>query len=143
VDAGFEFQPREDVAAGDFGAGFLDAAQAGVGVVEDFEPPAMRLGILLIHREQFGREQPGFVPASGGTDLQDGRTGVCFVFRQQGETDFVLQHRDLRLQRAQFGLGQFLHLGVREQGFGLRLGAFGGAQVADAGHHGLDIGQFA
>ena len=56
VDAGFVFQPGEDVAAGDLGHGFLDAAELIVGVFEGFELPALRDGIFLVHLEEFGGE---------------------------------------------------------------------------------------
>ena len=53
----------------------------------------------------------------------------------------MLQRRDALLQVAQFGFGQLAHLRIGEQRLGVVLGAFGGAQVADARHHRLDVGQ--
>ena len=49
------------------------------------------------------------------------------------------QRRDALLQGAQLGLGQLAHLRVGQQRLGLGLGAFGGAQVADARDHRLDV----
>ena len=73
VHTRFVFQPSEDIAPGDFGGCFLDRAQAGVAVFQDLEFPAFAVGILLIHREQFGGEQTGFVAARGWADFQDRR----------------------------------------------------------------------
>ena len=55
----------------------------------------------------------------------------------------MFQRRDLLLQFEQFGFRQFAHGGIGEQRLRLLSRLFGGAQVADAGDHRLDIRQFA
>ena len=127
VDAGFVLQAGEHVAAGDLRHAFLDAAQAGVGVFQHLHLPAVRFRILRIHLEQLGGEQPGLVAACRRADFQDGAAGIGLVLGQQGQADFVAQGGQTVLQLIEFGLGQVLHLGVRDHRLRLCLGALGGA----------------
>src|SRR6185437_9676531 len=57
MNARFEFEALEDVAAGDRRARFLEAADTGLGNVERLEAPAMERRITLIHAEELGGEQ--------------------------------------------------------------------------------------
>jgi len=132
MDAGFVFQAGKHVAAGDLRHALLDAAQAGVGVFQDLDPPALRLRVFLIHLEQLGGEQPGLVAAGSGADFQDGAAGVGLVLGQQGQADLVPQGGQAVLQLIEFGLGQVLHLGVREHRLRIGLGTLGRAQLANA-----------
>ena len=50
---------------------FLDAAQLGLAGVEDFDLPALELGVLHVHPHQVGRPQVGLLAALGAADLQD------------------------------------------------------------------------
>ena len=52
----------------------FSAAQLGVAVFQDLEPPAAKLGVFLVHREQLSGEQPGLVTARRGADFQNGAT---------------------------------------------------------------------
>ena len=100
-------------------------------------------GVFLVHREQFGGEQPRLVAAGRRADFQDRGARVRLILRQQREADLVLQRRDSgSFSSSQFGLGQFAHLGVGQQRLGFGLRPLGVAQFADASHHRLDFGQF-
>src|SRR5690606_10292174 len=57
VDARFELEPLEDVAAGDGRARLLDAAELGLGDVERLPAPAAERGIALIHAEELRGEE--------------------------------------------------------------------------------------
>ena len=132
VHAGFVFQPREHAAAGDLGDALLQPAKLGFAIFQHLEAPAAQRRVFLIHREQFGGEQRGFVAAGGGPHFQDGRTLVGFVLWQHRHADLVLQRRDAVSQAFEFGLGQFAQFGIGKHRFGLGARLLGGAQFADA-----------
>ena len=116
VNSGFELQAGEDAAAGDGGAGLLEAADAGVGYVIDLEPPAVEFGISLVHSEQFGGEQGGFLAAGAGADFEDGVLVVGLVLGQEQQQHFAIQSDELVAQFVDFGLGEVAHLAVAAAG---------------------------
>ena len=143
MDAGFVFQAGEDVAAGDFGDAFLQAAEFGVAILQHLKPPALGAGVFLVHPVELGGEEAGFIPTGGRADFEDGGAFVGFVLRQQRDAEFVLQRRDAVLEVVEFGLRQFLHFRVGHHGLGFPAGLFGGAQILDAGDDGFQFGQLA
>jgi hypothetical protein len=94
------------------GDDFLDPADAGFVEVENLHPPAAQGGIALIHAEQIGGEQGGFLAAGSGAHFQDGVASVVGVLGQQGEADFGLDFRQTILGGVEFLLRQGSHLGI-------------------------------
>ena len=72
MNAGLEFQAREDVGAGNIGGRLLVTADPGLGDLHDLETPAVARREPLIHAEQVGGEKRGFIPAGAGANLQNG-----------------------------------------------------------------------
>ena len=107
--------------------------------VSTFQPFERR--VFLVHLEQFGGEQSGFVAAGGRADFEDGAAGVGLVARQQGQADFLAQTGQAFLEVVELGLGEAAHFGVGEQGFGFGLRALGGAQLVDAFDDRLEVGE--
>ena len=83
VNAGLEFQAREDVGAGDIGCRLLVTADPGLGDFHDLETPAVARREPLIHAEQVGSEKRGFIPACAGPNLQNGISRIIPVAWQQ------------------------------------------------------------
>ena len=81
---------------------FLEAAEAGLGEVEDFEPPAAQGGITLIHAKERGGEQRRLLPAGAGADLEDGVARVVGILWQQRQLDLLLERGEALAQGLQF-----------------------------------------
>ena len=73
VNAALELQPREDAAAIDRGDRFLVAADFGRAGGDQLEPPALHLGVALVHAQQVAGEQRRFVAAGTGADFEHRR----------------------------------------------------------------------
>ena len=100
VHAGFVFQPGEDVAAGDFGDAFLEAAKLGVAVFQDFEAPALqRRHIADTWRTVRRRTAPASSPPAAGRISRIADRVIGLVPRQQGEADLMLERGNALLQR--------------------------------------------
>src|SRR6266851_193424 len=67
----FVFEPGEDAAAGDRGHRLLEAAEPGLGQIEQLEAPAAQRGIALVHAEEDRREQCSLLAAGAGPDFED------------------------------------------------------------------------
>ena len=142
VHAGFEFQPREHVAAGDGGDDFPIAADPGLAGIHDFEFPVVQGRIPGIHPQQVGGEQRGLVAAGAGPDLQDGVALVGLVLGQQQELHLLLEFRNARLENRKLLLGHRLHLGIGEHGVEIVALAFGRLERMDALDQRREVGIF-
>ncbi len=122
MHAAFVLHARKHALAFDDGDHFLQAADARLGGRQHFHLPALRFGIALVHAEDLGREQRGFVAAGAGADFQDDVLLVVGILGQQQDLQLFLDLRDALLQLAQFLLGIGEHFGiglVRGQRFAL------------------------
>ena len=61
----------------------LDAAEVALGEADHLDPPALQLGVALVHAQEVAREQRRLVAARAGTDLDDRVLLVGDVLRQQ------------------------------------------------------------
>ena len=120
VDAGFEFEALEDVAAGDGDDRLLEAADAGLGDVHDLEAPALERGVALIHAEEIGGEERRFLAAGAGAQLEDGVALVGLVLGQQQKPHLLLELGNALAELGQLGLGQRAHLRLARLGKELR-----------------------
>ena len=101
VDAAFELEPREHACAGDRGDRLLIAAELVGAGGDQFEPPALGLGIALVHAQQIAGEQRRLVAAGAGADFEHRRAIVGGVARQQLQRQRPLGLGHLRLQDRQ------------------------------------------
>ena len=74
----------------DAGDDFLVAAGFGRAGGDQLDPPALRLGIALVHAEQIAREQRRLVAAGAGADFEHRRALVGRIARQQRQRQRAL-----------------------------------------------------
>ncbi len=98
-------------------------ADAGLGLGEDFDLPAVLLGEAEVHAEDLGDEERGFIAAGAGAELEDDVLLVVGVLGQEQDLQLFLGPGLAGLEGVELGLGHLLDLGV-----GL-------------GEHGLGVGQ--
>ena len=91
VDATLEFQFCISAAAVDLQGGVLDAAQIAFGTVHHFGTPALQPAITLIHFQQVGGEQSGFIAAGAGADFHNGRGVIRRIPGQKSDAQVVVQ----------------------------------------------------
>ena len=70
VDAAFELELREDALPADRRDDFLVAANLGLVGRDDFDLPALAVGIAAVHAQKVAREQRCFVAACAGADFE-------------------------------------------------------------------------
>ena len=75
----------------------LKPARVGGRGGDQLDPPALPLGIALVHAEQVAREQAGFVAAGPGADFEHRRALVGGVARQQRERQRAFGRRERAL----------------------------------------------
>ena len=134
MDAGFEFETLEDVAAGDLGDRLLVAADAGIRDLDHLEAPALQHGVALVHAEELGGEQRRLLAAGAGADLEDGVLLVGLVLGQEHGLHIFVERQKALPHGVEFAFREFAHLGVvaADQGFELGLFGLGLAQIVDA-----------
>jgi hypothetical protein len=74
---------RVDAVAFDERDDFLEAADRGLGLGEDFDLPAVLLGKALVHAKDLGDKERSLVAAGAGADFEDDVLFVVGVFGQQ------------------------------------------------------------
>ena len=112
MHARLEFQPREHIASGDVGRGFLVAADARLRHFHDLEPPAMLGRETLIHAEQVGGEQRRLIAAGTGPHLEDGVARIIPVAWQQQHLQCLHLVRQPRLHLIDLGTRHLHDLGI-------------------------------
>ena len=125
---------------------FLVAAEFAGGFREQFDLPALALGVAGVHAQQVACEQGRFVATGARADFQISVARVLRVFGQQHALQLGLQRGDVALGLGNLFSGQGMHLVGRWQ-FGLHLA--GRLQIAQALFvagvalcHGSHIGMF-
>ncbi len=103
MDAALEFEPGENATAGNFGDDLLEPARRSLARRQDFDLPALPLGVFDVHAEQIAGEQSRLVSARAGPDLDDSAPFVRRVLGQKRNLD-RLGHR----VRFRFGGGEFI-----------------------------------
>src|SRR5260370_14434683 len=83
VHAGFEFEPGKHVPPADQGASLFEAAKAGLGEVENFEPPSPQRSVSLVHAEEVAGEQCCFIPPGACADFEDRVTLIVTILRKE------------------------------------------------------------
>ena len=87
VDAAFVLEAAVCAAAAHFEDDLLEAAEVALVGVEDFDRPAVALGVAAVHAVEVAGEERCFVAAGGGTDLDDDVFFVERVFRDEGAAE--------------------------------------------------------
>ena len=83
MDAPLELEPAPRALALDEQNHFLVAADAGDAGVHHLDLPALALGVLRVHAQEVGREQPGLVAAGPGTNLDEDILVIAGIAREQ------------------------------------------------------------
>ena len=112
MDAGFEFEPLEHVAAGDRDDRLLEAAEPGLRQLHHLEAPAVQRGVALVHAEELGGEERRLLAAGAGAHFEDGVALVGLVLGQQHEPHLALELGEPLVERGQFASGERTHLGI-------------------------------
>ena len=143
VAARFEFQtavrPESDNAGDDF---FIAAQLAFVGG-NDFDLPAVALGVAAVHAQQIACKQRGFVAACSGAYLDEDVFVVVGIFGQQEFLQFGIERVDFGFRRFDFFGGKIFHFGVGKHFFGIRQVALRQLIVLEYFDHGRQFGVFA
>ena len=109
VHARFEFQLAEHPLALDCQDQFLVAAQFRLGGAHRFHPPALALGIALVHPCQVAGPDRRLIPAGTGADLQHHAALIAGITGKQSNGEALFQGADLLLQLGQLVVRQLLH----------------------------------
>ena len=105
VHAALELEAAEGAFPAHLEADFLEAADAGLALVDHLDLPAAAAGVVAVHAEEIRREQPRLITAGAGADFHDDVLVVAGVPGQQ-------QHAQAFLQRGGAG-GERLELLLR------------------------------
>src|ERR1700730_12011549 len=112
VHAAFEFEPGKHVPAADRGARLFEAAKAGLGEVEDLEPPSPQRSVSLVHAEKDAGEQCRFFSPGACTDFEYRVTLIVGILRQERPFYPLLEAGETLPQGAQLVLGERLQLQI-------------------------------
>ena len=121
---------------------FLIAAKITLALRDNFRFPALTLGIAHIHAEQVARKKRRFIAARAGTDFQEDVPLVVRISRQQHDLEILIELLKLLAALRELRLGEFLHVGIRQELLALRALLLILFVLAHLLHHGLDFGAF-
>ena len=135
VNARLEFHFREDAASDDLRDDFLVAPRSAVADRKDFQLPAVRFGVALIHSEKVASKERGFIAASAGAHFKNGSALVSGILGQQGDPYGLLKRCDAGARLAGLLLREAAHFcvgcGIFKHGFNARELIVGAAPGAD------------
>ena len=80
-----------------------EPAEVGRRRAQQLEPPALALGVGLVHLEEVAGEEVGLLAAGRAPDLDDHVAVGVGVAGQQQQPQLLLARRDLRLERGDLG----------------------------------------
>ena len=112
MHAAFILEARIDAVALDQRDHFLQSAHARLRRGEHFHLPLLRLGVAVVHAEDFRHEQRGLVAARPGANFEDHVLLVVRILGQQQNLELFLDGYDARFKLCQFFLGIGPHLRV-------------------------------
>ena len=119
VDAGLVLQPGIRPPSADNKIRFLDTAQLRVGVVHQFDAPALLSGVHGVHPVKAVGKQGAFLAAHTAADLHDDAFFVVGVFGQQQDLQFLEKFFTALLGILEGLLAQLPQLRVAHQLLGL------------------------
>src|SRR3569833_4661575 len=91
---------------------FFIADELAGTLADDFDLPALALGVTRVHAIKITREQCGLVPAGARADLQKDVAAVEWIGRQQEPAYYPLERLLPRRGREQLFFRPLPHLGV-------------------------------
>ncbi len=142
VDAGLVLHLGVDLVAFEDGGDFLHAAaDAGLGLGEDFDLPLVLLGEAEVHAEHLGDEDGGLVAAGAGAELDDDVLVVVGVLGEEEDFELFFDLGEAGLEGEELFLGHGADVGVGfgEHGLGVGDGGLDGAVVAELFDGGLHV----
>ena len=101
MDAALELEPGENAAARHFGDDLLEPPGRPLARRQNFDLPALPLGVFDVHAEQVAGEQGCFVPARARPDFDDCAALVGGVLGQERNLNRPWTSLPLRLRRRQ------------------------------------------
>ena len=143
VDSGLVLHEGVDLVAFEDGGDVLEtAADAGLGLGEDFDLPLVLLSEAEVHAEDFGYEERGFVAAGAGAELDDDVLVVVGVLGEEEDFELFFDGGEAGLEGVELGLSHLADFGVgfSEHGPGVGDALFDGAVVAELFDCGLHVG---
>ena len=142
VAARFKFQTTVRAQTDDAGDDFFIAAQLAFVGGNDFNLPAVALGVAAVHTQQIACKQRGFVAARSGAHFDEDVFVVVGIFGQQQFLQFGIERVDFGFCRFDFFGGKVFHFGVGQHFFGIRQVALRQLIVLEHFDHGRQFGVF-
>ena len=143
VAARFEFQTTVRTQTDDTGDDFFIAAQFAFIGGNNFDLPAVALGVAAVHAQQVACKQRGFVAARSGAHFDEDVFVVVGIFGQQQFLQFGIERVDFGFRRFDFFGGEVFHFGIGQHFFGIRQVALRQLIVLEHFDHGRQFGVFA
>ena len=119
VPAGFKFQTAVCAQADNAGDDFFIAAQFAFVGGNDFNLPAVALGVAAVHTQQIACKQRGFVAAGTGAHFDKDVFIVVGIFGQQQFLQFGIEFVDFGFGRFDFFGSKVFHFRVGQHFFGI------------------------
>ena len=113
MDAALELEPGENAAAGHFGHDLLEPPRRPLARRQNFDLPALPLGVFDVHAEQIAGEQGGFVPARARPDFDDCAALVGGVLGQERNPNRPGHRFRFGFDGGKLGIGHGAHVGVQ------------------------------
>jgi hypothetical protein len=142
VDAGLVLEQGVDAVAFDDGGDVLEAvADAGLGLREDLDLPAVLLGETEVHAEDLGDEEGGLVAAGAGAEFEDDVLLVVGILGQEQHLELLFDRGKARLEAGQLLLrhGAEVWVGLGEHGLGVGDGVADVAVLAELFDDGFEV----
>ena len=121
---------------------FLIAAEITLALRYDLCFPALALGVAHIHAKEVAREKRRLITARAGTDFKEDVPLIVRISRQQHDLEIFIELLKLLAALRELRLGEFLHIGVRQELLALRALLLILLVLAHLLHHGFDFGAF-
>ena len=117
MHAAFILEARIDAVALDQRDHFLQPAHTRLRRGEHFHLPLLRLGIAVVHAEDFRHEQRGLIAARPSANFEDHVLLVVRILGQQENLEFFLNGHDagFELRQFLFGVGAHVRIGLIHQ----------------------------
>ena len=142
VHAGLVLEQRVDAVAFDDRGDVLEAvADAGLGLGEDLDLPAVLLGEAEVHAEDLGDEERGLVAAGAGAELEDDVLLVVGILGQEQDLELLFDRFEAGLEGGELLLrhGAEVGVGLGEHGLGVGDGVADVAVLAELFDDGLEV----
>jgi hypothetical protein len=112
MDPALELEPGENAAARNFGDDLLEPPRRPLAGRQNFDLPALALGVFDIHAKEIAGEESCFIPARSRPDLEDCAAFVSRVLGQEGNLNRFGHPVRFHLGRSKLIVRHCPHIGV-------------------------------